>query len=202
MKTKNLFKYLFVSLFTIITLTSVAKAGYYSKNQARNTIEQTSYIIDNAYDIVNYYSYYQSNNLSRAVYYNNYAQDMYYSHFYRTAIRYSLLARQYALDVIDGCDDYWEYFYYTYFGWSNNYGYNPNFAYANGYHDGYYDGYYAGDCARHSHHNLHNDYYQDDYYNNIMMNQGNTAIGRGESGRGKGAGNNGNNGGTTITRPG
>lgn len=207
MKTKNLFKYLFVSLFTIITLTSVAKAGYYSKHQARNTIEQTSYIIDNAYDIVNYYSYYQSNNLSRAVYYNNYAQDMYYSHFYRTAIRYSLLARQYALDVIDGCDDYWEYFYYTYFGWSNRYGYNNSFSYRSGYRDGYYDGYYAGYCARYNHdyrrdpyHNLHSDYYQDNYYNNIVMNQSNSSMGRGESGKINRGGN--NNGGVTISRPG
>src|SRR5574344_570296 len=207
MKTKNLFKYLVVSLFTIITMTSVAKAGYYSKNQARNTIEQTSYIIDNAYDIVNYYSYYQSNNLSRAVYYNNYAQDMYYSHFYRTAIRYSLLARQYALDVIDGCDDYWEYFYYTYFGWSNRYGYNNSFSYRSGYRDGYYDGYYAGYCARYNHdyrrdpyHNLHSDYYQDNYYNNIVMNQSNSSMGRGESGKINRGGN--NNGGVIISRPG
>ena len=158
-----------VSCVTTSTANNNVNTGYYtsysySKHQAKSTIARTSYIINQAYEISTYYSYWVDNRLSKAMYYNDYARRLYARHKYRSAINYSLLAREYALDVIDGCDDYWETFYYTYFGWSNRYGYNYNFGYANGYRDGYYDGYYAAYCARHHHdyrkdphHNLHSD---------------------------------------------
>lgn len=132
----------------------------YSKSQARHTISQTAYVVNQAYEISSFYSYWTDSRISKAVYYNDYAQSLYHRGKYRLAINYSLFAREYALDVMDGCDDYWEYFYYTHFGWSNRYGYNPNFAYSNGYRDGYYDGYYAAYCARHNH-----DYRKDPYRN-------------------------------------
>lgn len=117
------------------------------------------------------------------MYYNDYARRLYSMHKYRSAINYSLLARDYALDVIDGCDDYWETFYYTYFGWSNRYGYNYNFGYANGYRDGYYDGYYAAYCARHHHdyrkdphHNLHSDWYTNERYDRVVTNASNQSM--------------------------
>lgn len=205
-------------LVAIFMFVGYANAGRYSRKQAKITIQQTSYIIDEAYEIANYYSYWQTNKLSRAMYYNDYAQDMYFHHSYRTAIRYSLFAREYALDVIDNCDDYWEYFYYTYYGWSMRYGYNYNFGYINGYRDGYYDAYYARYCYRHQHdyrrdphRNMHSDWYNDQRYadvssgryfsnNNGLRNNSNTAIGRGDTGRnGSIAGSNSS---TTITRPG
>ena len=194
MRTRNLIiTALFAITFSLISVS--ANASMYSRRQARNTIEQTSYIINQAYEIANYYSYWQTNKVSRAMYYNNYAQDLYFYRSYRSAIRYSLLAREYALDVIDNCDDYWEFFYYTYFGWSHRYGYNYSFAYRSGYMDGYYDGYYARYCARHSHdyrkdpyHHMHNDWYNEHRYNEVVesanrnRNTSSVALGRGETG--------------------
>ena len=113
---KKIITSLLIVVFALISIS--AQAGRYSRRQARKTIEQTSYIIDQAYDIASYYSFWQTNKVSKAMYYNNYAQDLYAYRNYRSAIRYSLIAREYALDVIDNCDDYWEYFYYTYYGWS------------------------------------------------------------------------------------
>lgn len=178
---KSRFIYGVLALIATIFLSSCASitvsAGSYSRKQARETISQTSYIINRAYDIAHHYSYWQGNKLSTAMYYNDYAQRLYFYHNYRSAIRYSLLAREYALDLIDGCDAYWEYFYYTYFGWSATYGYNYNFGYANGYRDGYYDGYYAGYCARHRHdyrndpyRNMQSHWYNNDNYYRVMNN--------------------------------
>ena len=188
MKSRNLIITAFlVAAFSLISFS--AKASMYSRRQARNTIEQTSYIINQAYEIASYYSFWQTNKVSRAMYYNNYAQDLYFYRNYRSAIRYSLLAREYALDVIDNCDDYWEFFYYTYFGWSFRYGYNYSFAYRSGYMDGYYDGYYARYCARHAHdyrkdphHNLHSDWYSDQRYNEVVTNPS-QPFDRGNTGR-------------------
>lgn len=168
----------------------------YSKSQARHTISQTAYVVNQAYEISSFYSYWTDSRISKAVYYNDYAQSLYHRGKYRLAINYSLLAREYALDVMDGCDDYWEYFYYTHFGWSNRYGYNPNFAYSNGYRDGYYDGYYAAYCARHNHdyrkdpyRNLNSQWYSNERYaqvtNSSMRNQshGNSGNNNGSMGR-------------------
>ena len=196
MKTK-LFLKSAVLLPVMIFLTGFSlQAGMYSRTQARKTIEQTSYIINEAYEIARYYSFWQTGNVSRAMYYNNYAQDLFFYHQYRNAIRYSLFARQYALDVIDNCDDYWEYFYYTYYGWSNRYGYNYGFSYANGYRDGYYDAYYARYCYRHNHdyrhdpyRNMQSDWYGQQRYDDVISgryftqtNSG-TSFHRGTSGR-------------------
>ena len=206
MKNRNLtITTLLLIVFSLISLS--ANACMYSRRQARTTIEQTSYIINEAYEIASYYSYWQTNKVSRAMYYNNYAQDLYFYRNYRSAIRYSLLARQYALDVIDNCEDYWEFFYYTYFGWSFRYGYNYNFAYRSGYKDGYYDGYYAAYCARHNHdyrfdphHNMHSSWYSDKTYNTVVSNAANNrnsstvALGRGETGRTPSSSSNNTNG--------
>lgn len=174
-----------------------------SKHQARNVINKTAYIIEQAYDVAYFYDYWTSSYLSRAVYYNDYAQKRYRSRSYRSAINYSLRAREYALYVLDNCDDYWEFFYYTYYGWSHVYGYNPSFAYAAGYRDGYYDGYYAAYCHRHNH-----DYHKDPHYrpnghydkphhggHHGGHNNGGAVIGRGNTGTII-------NGGGTVTRPG
>lgn len=186
-------------------------ASRYNRSKARNVINKTAYVIDQAYEVAYCYDYWSSTYLSRAVYYNDYAQDLYYHRSYRSAIRYSLRAREYALYVLDNCDDYWEFFYYTYYGWSHRYGYNPSFAYASGYRDGYYDGYYAAYCDRH-HHDYHHDphYRPHGHYDNHHSHHGNnhppqhntnsTVIGRGQTGTiTTGSGN---GGGTTISGPG
>ena len=198
-------------LFESILSAENTCASRYNRPKARNVINKTAYVIDQAYEVAYCYDYWSSTYLSRAVYYNDYAQDLYYHRSYRSAIRYSLRAREYALYVLDNCDDYWEFFYYTYYGWSHRYGYNPSFAYASGYRDGYYDGYYAAYCDRH-HHDYHHDphYRPHGHYDNHHSHHGNnhppqhntnnTVIGRGQTGTiTTGSGN---GGGTTISGPG
>lgn len=172
----------FLLFATLFTATESSAAKYYSRPNARNTINKTAYIIDQAYEVAAFYNYWSSNYLSKAVYYNDYAQYLFQRRAYRSAINYSLRAREYALIVLDNCDDYWEFFYFTYYGWSFRFGYNPNFAYANGYMDGYYDGYYASYCNRHNH-NYHNDpYYRPNGHYNNHPKTSTTVIGRGNTG--------------------
>lgn len=198
MKRSNLIIKILVVVFALFICVPNSQAKRYSRSQAARTIEQTANIVNQAYEIANYYSYWQTDNLSRAMYYNDYACKLYYRRSYKSAIRYSLLAREYALDVIDDCDDYWEYFYYTYYGWSVSLGYNPRFAYSRGYMDGYYDGYYAHYCYLHqhdyrrdTHHSMNPVWYDNSRYSDVSSgryfanntNRGNTAIGRGDTGR-------------------
>lgn len=193
----------FLCLLAIVAslqLSNEAFASRYNRSKARNIISKTAYIIDQAYDVANYYNYWSSSYLSRAVYYNDYAQELYHHRAYRSAIRYSLRAREYALYVIDNCDDYWEFFYYTYYGWSHVYGYNPSFAYSAGYRDGFYDGYYAAYCDRHHHDYRHDPHYRPNGRYDNRPNVSTTVIGRGNTGTLTSGSYNG--GGTTISRPG
>ncbi|MDR1724854.1 MAG: hypothetical protein LBR28_00465 [Bacteroidales bacterium] len=195
-------------IFVLVTLlgNSHACASKYSRHTAREVIRKTAYIIDEAYDIVNYYNYWNGSSLSKAIYFNDYAQDLYRHRNYRQAINYSLTARQYAVNVINSCDDYWEYFFYTYFGWSYYYGYNSSYnaGYANGYRNGYYDAYYRSYCNRYDHYdnhynpNGHNHHKDPSDYDNNGGNRNTVTIGRGISGATSG-GNISNNGKETPT---
>ena len=73
---------LFASLFTA---TESSAAKYYSRPNARNTINKTAYIIDQAYEVAAFYNYWSSNYLSKAVYYNDYAQYLFQRRAYRSA---------------------------------------------------------------------------------------------------------------------
>ncbi|MDR0971932.1 MAG: hypothetical protein LBM25_06080 [Bacteroidales bacterium] len=126
-------------LIALLSISFTANAYIYNRASARNTINKTSYIIDEALYISNYYNFWTTGYLSRAVYYNDFAQRLYNSRQYRYSIYYSLKARQYALMVIDRCDDYWFGFFYNnphynggYYG-NNNYPNhnNSNNHYAN-----------------------------------------------------------------------
>lgn len=194
-------------LFAFLQSGNEAAASRYNRSEARRVINKTAYVIEQAYDVAHFYDFWSSNNLSRAVYYNDYAYRLYKHRSYRAAIRYSLKARQYALGVLDNCDDYWEFFYFTYYGWSFSFGYNPNFAYSAGYRDGFYDGYYAAYCDRHSHDYRHDPHYRPNgNYHNHPSHGGkptlssSSTIERGNTGTVTRGGSNG--GGTTITRPG
>lgn len=140
-----------------------ASAGYYyNRYRATNVINKTAYIIDQAYQIADHYNYWTNNDLSRAEYYNEYAQRLCQNKDFYMAVQYSLRARDYALGVIDGCDAYWDYYYYEYYGWSRTRGYNPNYRYDpyfNGYGNfgWYYNNYYG---SYHNHHG-NNPYYND-----------------------------------------
>ena len=184
----------FVFISTLL-ITNDTFARRYSRSYTKNVINKTAYIIEQAYDIAFTYDFWSEAYLSKAVYYNDYAYDLYRMNCRSAAVHYSLKARQYALMVIDNCDDYWEFFYFTYFGWSFSFGYNSNFAYASGYANGFYDGYFAAYCNRHNHHydphhHHHNPPHgnKPPHHNPHNDNHGNTnhgnghVIGRGETG--------------------
>lgn len=169
----------FVGMIAIVvaflTISFNADASYYgyNRNKARKTINKTAYIIEEAYSIADYYGYWTGSNLSRAVYYNDYAEHQYNRRNFRRAIHYSLKARDYALRVIDGCDDYWDYFYYNNYGWSRYYGYNPYYSGNPGYHYGNYNNYY--NTYYNTHHNNHGN---NSNYNSNRPNTYNDASGR------------------------
>ena len=150
----NLLVVAFVFLSTLL-VTNDTFARRYSRSYTKSVINKTAYVIEQAYDIAYTYDFWNEHYLSKAVYYNDYAYDLYRRNCRSAAVHYSLKAREYALMVIDNCDDYWEYFYFTYFGWSFSFGYNPHFSYASGYANGYYDGYFDAYCSRHNHHYNH-----------------------------------------------
>ena len=154
-----------VAFVTTLLVSNDALARRYSRSYTKNVINKTAYIIEQAYDIAYTYDYWSEHYLSKAVYYNDYAYDLYRRNCRSAAVHYSLKSRQYALMVIDNCDDYWEYFYFNYFGWSFSFGYNPNFAYARGYANGYYDGYFAAYCNRHGHNPHHGHGHQPPHHN-------------------------------------
>lgn len=160
----NLIVVAFVFISTLL-ITNDTFARRYSRSYTKNVINKTAYIIEQAYDIAYTYDFWSEHYLSKAVYYNDYAYDLYRRKCLSAAVHYSLKSRQYALMVIDNCDDYWEYFYFNYFGWSFSFGYNPNFAYASGYANGYYDGYYAAYCNRHGHNPHHGHGHQPPHHN-------------------------------------
>ncbi|MDD2487958.1 MAG: hypothetical protein PHD62_00645 [Bacteroidales bacterium] len=146
---------LIVVAFLTISFTADASYYGYNRNKARKVINKTAYIIEEAYSIADYYGYWSENNISRAVYYNEYAQEQFSRRNYRRAIHYSLKARDYALRVIDGCDSYWDYYYYENYGWSRYYGYNPYYnGVHHGHHYGNYNNYY--NSYYNSHHNNSN----------------------------------------------
>ena len=168
---------LIVVVFLTISFSAEASYYKYNRNQARKTINKTAYIIDEAYSIANYYGYWSSSYLSRAVYYNEYAQEQFNHRNYRRAIQYSIKARDYALRVIDGCDSYWDYYYYENYGWSRNYGYNPYYTGSyNGNHYGNYNNYY-----NYYYSSSHNNYSSNPNYNPNKPNSYND--GRGGNGR-------------------
>ena len=178
-KSRNIGKLVRLATLIIAFLTvSLNVSAYpYNRYNASNVINKTAYIIDEAYSVADYYGYWTGSNLSRAVYYNDYAQKQYSRRNYRRAVYYSLRAREYALMVIDGCDEYWDYYYYNNYGWSRTYGYNPYYTGSNhGHHYGNYNNYYNN-----NYNNYHNNHANNSNYNANRPDNYND--GRGSNGR-------------------
>lgn len=166
-----------VLILGLIVFSQEANAFRFNKGNTKKVINKTAFIIDEAYEISNYYDYWQGEMLSRAVYYNDYAYRLMQRRNYNKAIHYSLRAREYALRVIDDCDMYWDYYYYNNYGWSRSYGrnpyYNPNRYPNNHYHgnyNSYYNRYYQGNSNNYGNNNS-------PYYHS--NNSGNNNSGRG-----------------------
>lgn len=143
MKTKSIIKSsLLTSLLMLVIVLGHhnAKASITSYT-ARNFINKTSFIIGEAYDIVYYYNFYTSGNLSKAVNHQNYAKYLYNRNRYILAIYHSDLARKYALNIIYNCNNYWHNYYRPYY--YNDYGYyhpsNPRPPKHYGHHHSYYN---------------------------------------------------------------
>lgn len=162
-------------VITFLTVSLNVSAYPYNRYNASNVINKTAYIIDEAYSVADYYGYWTGSNLSRAVYYNDYAQRQFSRRNYRIAIFYSLRAREYALMVIDGCDEYWDYYYYNNYGWSRTYGYNPYYTGSHGHNYGNYNNYYNN-----NYNNYHNNGNNPNYNANRPDNYND---GRGGNGR-------------------
>lgn len=178
-KSRNIGKLVRLATLVIAFLTvSLNLSAYpYNRYNASNVINKTAYIIDEAYSVADYYDYWTGSNLSRAVYYNDYAQSQFSHRNYRTAIYYSLRAREYALMVIDECDEYWDYYYYNNYGWSRTYGYNPYYTGSNnGNYYGNYNNYYNN-----NYNNYHNNHGNNSNYNANRPDNYND--GRGSNGR-------------------
>ena len=107
-----------ILLFVLSSNLSVS--AQFSKRNARDFINKTSYIIGEAYDVVYYYGYYSSGYLSKAVNHQNYAKYLYKYGNYTYAVYHSDLARTYALHVIYYSNNYWDNYYRPYY-YSNNY---------------------------------------------------------------------------------
>lgn len=173
-KTRNFGKLVRLATIIVALLTiSLNANAYYSHNRhnARQVINKTAYIIDQAYQVADYYNYWSGEYISRAVHYNDYAEKQFYRRNYRTAIYFSLKAREYALMVIDGCDDYWDSYYYENYGWSRIYGYNPYYTGGHGNHYGHYGDYYN---------NYHNNHGNNSNYNPNQPNNHNNPRGTNE----------------------
>ena len=98
-------------ILALFSFSSLSASAQYSKRNARDFINRTSYIIGEAYDMVYYYGYYSQGNLSKAVNHQNYAKFLYNYGSYRNAIYHSDLARRYALNVIYYSNNYWNNYY-------------------------------------------------------------------------------------------
>jgi len=129
-----------IALF--VTGASLSVSAQFNQRNTRDFINKTSYIIGEAYDIVYYYGYFSSGNLSKAVNHQNYAKYLYNMREYRYAIYHSDLARSYALRVIYNSTNYWDNYYRPYYYYSpprppygynrppqNTYNYNYNYNY-------------------------------------------------------------------------
>lgn len=128
-----------MSMFVVfaLSLTSNQALAQYHRTETLNFLNKTSYIINEASDMVYYYNYSTQGYLSKAVNYQSFAKWMYRLGFYNKALQYSNIARQYALQIIYYCDNYWENYYRPY--------YYGNYRYFNNgyYYDSYrYDRYY------------------------------------------------------------
>lgn len=165
---RNAFR-LIILIFAFVAISQQANAFRYNRNNTKKVINKTAFVIDEAYEISNYYDYWQRDMLSKAVYYNEYAYKLMRYRNYNSSIYYSLRAREYALRVIDECDSYWDYYYYSNYGWSRTYGRNPYYNSnrdPNNHYYGNYNNYYNRNYNPNNDYNNNNSnnspYYQND----------------------------------------
>ncbi|MDR2836089.1 MAG: hypothetical protein LBV69_07855 [Bacteroidales bacterium] len=173
-------------IFTIILISFGSVSARMSRRSVNDFINKTSYVINEAYDMVYYYNYYTSGNLSKAVDYQRYAKYLYNTGRYDNSIYYSSVARDYALKVIYYCDNYWNNYYrpYNYGYYYNNHYYGGNYYYGRGdwnYNNNYHNNNYHNNNYGYNN-NGHNNGYNNNGYNNNRRNGGTGRDGNNNSG--------------------
>jgi hypothetical protein len=112
-----------VSLFFVLSLVTACAQ---SRSYTLGVLQKTDYVINEASDIVDYFYYDDGEFIAKGLYFQDYAYHLYDSRRYNQAVQYSLKARSYAINAIEICDDYWQYYDYYYYGYSPAWGHNTN----------------------------------------------------------------------------
>ncbi|MDR2652858.1 MAG: hypothetical protein LBC68_11210 [Prevotellaceae bacterium] len=99
-----------------------------TRSYTLGVLQKTDYIIDEAYDIVDYFYFNDGEFIAKSVHFQDYAYYLYDLKRYTQALQYSLMARSYAINAIEICDDYWQYYDYHYYGYSPVWGRNSGFT--------------------------------------------------------------------------
>ena len=110
-------------LFIVLGITANAQTRSYTLS----VLQKTDYVINEAYDITDYFYFNDGEFIAKAVYFQDYAYHLYDIRRYSLAVQYSLKARGYAINAIEICEDYWHYYDYHYYGYSPTWGHNVNY---------------------------------------------------------------------------
>ncbi|MDR1984851.1 MAG: hypothetical protein LBQ28_08515 [Prevotellaceae bacterium] len=103
-------------------------ANAQTRSYTLGVLQKTDYVIDEAYDIVDYFYFNDGEFIAKSMHFQDYAYYLYDSRQYKKAVQYSLMARGYAINAIEICDDYWQYYDYNYYGYSPVWGRNSGFT--------------------------------------------------------------------------
>jgi hypothetical protein len=114
-----------VILFFVLSFASNT-ANAQTRSYTLGVLQKTDYVIDEANDIVDYFYFNDGEFIAKALYFQDYAYFLYDSRQYRQALQYSLMARSYAVNAIEICEDYWQYYDYYYYGYSPTWGRNAS----------------------------------------------------------------------------
>ncbi|MDR1346857.1 MAG: hypothetical protein LBJ63_00265 [Prevotellaceae bacterium] len=132
MKTLIKLRKLTQRILAIAALFFVSLAGYNASAQTRSytleVLQKTDYIIDDACDIVDYFYFNDGELIAKSMHFQDYAYHLYDLNQFKLSLQYSLKARSYAVNAIEICDDYWQYYDYYYYGYSPAWGYNSGFT--------------------------------------------------------------------------
>ncbi|MDR1552971.1 MAG: hypothetical protein LBS69_05860 [Prevotellaceae bacterium] len=111
-------------VFGILTNSVSAQTRSYTLG----VLQKTDYIIDEASDIVDYFYFNDGEFIAKSIHFQDYAYYLYDLKRYNQALQYSLMARSHAINAIEICDDYWQYYDYHYYGYSPVWGRNAGFT--------------------------------------------------------------------------
>ncbi|MDR1199641.1 MAG: hypothetical protein LBK94_11650 [Prevotellaceae bacterium] len=103
-------------------------AGAQTRSYTLEVLQKTDYIIDEACDIVDYFYFNDGELIAKSMHFQDYAYHLYDLNQFKLSLQYSLKARSYAVNAIEICDDYWQYYDYYYYGYSPVWGYNSGFT--------------------------------------------------------------------------